>query len=209
MAYAWGTVAPALAGTGIGIGLTESGLLGGWVNKANETNTDTFAAYKNQCKNMADAAISAATSATDNNFSSANSYLSAAKTACDKVQEYSVITCEPYSEQSKKEDIIAKANVYRTACVNAEYYEKKSDKNGKLKKDDKNMAARVLIPLTTGIAAGGLGAGITASVLKANKENIKNEAAQQWMDEIGEHIQCYIGTEELGTYGDVVSIELD
>ena len=70
-------------------------------------------------------------------------------------------------------------------------------------------AARVAVPIATTLAGGALGAGITASVIKQNRENIKNTAAQQWMDEIGEHIQCYIGTEELGTYGDVVSIELD
>ena len=76
--------------------------------------------------------------------------------------------------------------------------------------DEKSAkAARIAVPIATTLAGGALGAGITASVIKQNRENIKNTAAQQWMDEIGEHIQCYIGTEELGTYGDVVSIELD
>ena len=68
---------------------------------------------------------------------------------------------------------------------------------------------RWAVPVATSLGAGALGAGITASVIKQKKENIKNEAAQKWMDEIGEHIQCYLGTDELGTYGDVVSIELD
>ena len=68
---------------------------------------------------------------------------------------------------------------------------------------------RWLVPIAGAAVGGALGGGITASVIKQKKENIKNEAAQKWMDEIGEHIQCYLGTDELGTYGDVVSIELD
>ena len=91
----------------------------------------------------------------------------------------------------------------RLAC---DKYESYAD-NGQRGKSQN--AARIAIPIVTAVAGGALGAGITASVIKQNKENIKNTAAQQWMDEIGEHIQCYIGTEELGTYGDVVSIELD
>ena len=70
-------------------------------------------------------------------------------------------------------------------------------------------AARTIIPIATTLAGGALGAGITASVIQGKKENIKNEAAQKWMDEVGEHIQCYLGVDELGSYGDVVSIELD
>ena len=70
-------------------------------------------------------------------------------------------------------------------------------------------AARTLVPVATTLGAAGLGAGITASVIKTKRENIQNEAAQKWMEEVGDHIQCYLGADELGSYGDVVSIELD
>ena len=59
------------------------------------------------------------------------------------------------------------------------------------------------------LVAGALGAGITRSVQKAKYENAANEAVAAWMEEIGEHIQCYLGTEEVGTYGDVVSFTIE
>ena len=54
-----------------------------------------------------------------------------------------------------------------------------------------------------------MGAGITASVIQAKKEEIKNKAVAEWMEEIGEHIQCYLGADELGSYGDVVSFTIE
>ena len=56
---------------------------------------------------------------------------------------------------------------------------------------------------------GALGAGITGSVLQAKYENAANDAVKQWYEEIGEHIQCYLGNEELGSYGDVVTFDID
>ena len=68
---------------------------------------------------------------------------------------------------------------------------------------------RATVPIVTGLAAGGLGAGITASVIEAKKEDIKNKAVAEWMENIGEHIQCFVGTDELGSYGDTIAIEID
>ena len=59
------------------------------------------------------------------------------------------------------------------------------------------------------LVAGGLGAGITASVLESKYQNAADEAVKQWYEEIGDHIQCYLGTEELGSYGDVIGIEIE
>lgn len=197
LAYAWGTVAPALAGTGIGIGLTESGLLGGWSNSANSKldGSSTQKKNKENCESYASLANSA------NDLTLCQSYLNSAKSLCSSIGGTADICNQSISgnnEDEKLSDCRAKAQVIGKECDMAYNTDMKT-----------KMGARVAIPIVTGVAAGGLGAGITASVLKANKENIKNEAAQQWMEEIGEHIQCYIGTEELGTYGDVVSIELD
>lgn len=68
---------------------------------------------------------------------------------------------------------------------------------------------RAVLPTAMALGAGALGAGITASVIKTKKENIKNEAAQEWMTTVGDHIQCYVGSEEVGSYGDAISIELE
>ena len=190
IAYAWGTVAPALAGAGIGLGLTESGLMGGWLNKSNRINSNeaTQENKKSLCISLATPVITK-TDATDTD-------LKAASDLCKDV----VMAGLEKSCEINKSDIATSVRTIESACRTAP--NSKADPDG-------TKAARIAVPIATTLAGGALGAGITASVIKQNRENIKNTAAQQWMDEIGEHIQCYIGTEELGTYGDVVSIELD
>lgn len=173
IAYAWGTVAPMLAGGALGVGLTESGLLGG-LTKGNTKVTTKKA--KELCSDYAAKA--------QETGPNKNDYLKLARNYCNDV----VGNCD-----SKE------AFEIKTLCDAA-------DAN---QADKLNDGLRAVIPIATSLGAGALGVGITASVIKQKKENIKNEAAQKWMDEIGEHIQCYLGTDELGTYGDVVSIELD
>lgn len=194
IAYAWGTVAPALGGGALGLGLTEGGVLSKWMSSANEKNgisEATVTKWGNYCTTAIDAALK---EDTDETVKSA--YKSQAYTACSNL-------AIPASEGCKKNATDNELKALRLACDNYESY---AD-NGQRGKSQN--AARIAVPIATTLAGGALGAGITASVIKQNRENIKNTAAQQWMDEIGEHIQCYIGTEELGTYGDVVSIELD
>ena len=74
---------------------------------------------------------------------------------------------------------------------------------------DTSKAARIAIPVVSTVAGGAVGAGITASVLQAKYEKAENEAVAAWMEEIGEHIQCYLGTDELGSYGDVISFTIE
>lgn len=63
-------------------------------------------------------------------------------------------------------------------------------------------------------AAGALGGGILAykiaqSAQEIKYENAANEAVKEWMEEVGSHIKCYIGTDELGEFGDPIIFELD
>ncbi len=189
IAYAWGTVAPMLAGGALGVGLTESGLLAGLTAKSNGGNTQKQ--NKTLCSKYAAAAETPGDAQQSN--------LDLAKQYCEKVYSSSAKECEDISGNNT-----ATAKKIRIACDEA------SDKDTwGTTKEEKGLGTRIAVPLATAAVGGALGGGITASVIKQKKENIKNEAAQKWMDEIGEHIQCYLGTDELGTYGDVVSIELD
>ena len=228
IAYAWGTVAPALGGGALGLGLTESGLLSKAITKGNEKNSvsdTTINKWGDTCSERAEYAIEQANGASEAGDISekiklmnyANGAAGTAYTACRNMGIDQREGCKNLSvtirtkndgtqrdtDPKVKNDIksfVGDMEALKTACDN--YIT--TGENGRAMK-----AARVAVPIATTLAGGALGAGITASVIKQNRENIKNTAAQQWMDEIGEHIQCYIGTEELGTYGDVVSIELD
>lgn len=95
------------------------------------------------------------------------------------------------SNLAKLEEVCQKASAGETAS------EIKNRRNA-------NLAAGAV----TTLVGGALGAGITASVLQAKYEKAENEAIAAWMEEVGEHIQCYIGGEEMGSYGDTISIEI-
>ena len=239
IAYAWGTVAPALGGMGLGLGLTESGLISKAIKKGNEKNnvssgdSGKLDSYLKQCKKYADEAAGVAEEAAgaakaknkDTFPSKAKEAMNAAdaavlwcgragitsKEGCKRTKlDYNLKkaknsndgTLEEPTDQQQKDAEQLKADMIFLSSVCEDYVQ--YDETGK-----GNKAARVAIPIMTTLAGGALGAGITASVIKQKKENIQNEAAQKWMDEIGEHIQCFVGIDELGTYGDSVAIEID
>lgn len=204
--YAWATIAPALAGGAIGAGLTESGLVNKMMNKANENNS-TVETAKTSCMNYAQRAKDKAAkydSTKGEEDSNNKSVLSAARNELNRAvslcSSLKGSTACVYNNKDAS-NIISSAESIESLCATHVGDNNTNNKSA--------QAARIAIPIATTLAGGALGAGITASVLKQKKENIQNEAAQKWMDEIGEHIQCYIGTDEVGTYGDVVSIELD
>lgn len=66
-----------------------------------------------------------------------------------------------------------------------------------------------VVTAASGIGGYLLTGGTTAAVMKAKNRDKFNEAQRQWMDEIGSHIQCYVGGDEAGSYGDAVQVTLD
>lgn len=61
-----------------------------------------------------------------------------------------------------------------------------------------------------GGAIGGVTLGVgTAQIIKASNRSKFTAAQQEWMDNVGSHIRCYIGPEEVGTYGDMITTELE
>lgn len=72
-----------------------------------------------------------------------------------------------------------------------------------------NTTSRVLADvLGAGIGATALGVG-SAQIIKANNRAQFNAAQTEWMNNIGNHIRCYIGSEEVGSYGDMISTEME
>ena len=85
-------------------------------------------------------------------------------------------------------------------CADAE-----SGKSDEEKRRNTNLVAGTV----TAVIGGALGGGIAGTVIEVKKEQIQNEAVKEWMNEIGDHIECYVGAEPLGSYGDTVSLEIN
>ena len=73
----------------------------------------------------------------------------------------------------------------------------------------KRRNANLIAGAVTSAVGSALAVGIAKTVIDLKYENIQDEAVKQWMEEIGSHIQCMIGTEEAGSYGDTVAIDYD
>lgn len=59
-----------------------------------------------------------------------------------------------------------------------------------------------------GIGGAALGIG-GAQIMKAsNRANFTKEQ-QEWMAEVGDHIRCFIGSEEVGMFSDIISTEME
>ena len=68
---------------------------------------------------------------------------------------------------------------------------------------------RTLIDLA-GAGVGGAASGITtAQIMKSTNRTKFTEAQQEFMDNVGEHIYCFIGADEAGTYGDLIEISVE
>lgn len=67
-----------------------------------------------------------------------------------------------------------------------------------------------LVAGTVGAVGGGvLAYKIAQNVLEVKYEEAGDKAAQEWLDDIKNHLKCYLGNEELGDYGDPLVIEID
>lgn len=90
----------------------------------------------------------------------------------------------------------------RKACVDAKTSDKSKDKT---KKTLINIGGAAV-----GALAGNMLAYRIAKTTKeASYDNAANAAVAEWMEQVGDHIQCYLGTEELGSYGDTIGFTIE
>ena len=60
-----------------------------------------------------------------------------------------------------------------------------------------------------GGSVGGVATGIaTGQIIKAQNKKKFTQAEQEWMDQVGSHLHCYVGSDAVGDYGDTVSVTL-
>ena len=216
------TIVPAVVGGGAAAALTESGALSGILGLNKETK-DVFDNNKKYCVSYANKAIELANTMKNSSnedvqeqaFTSMIDYADKARTKCEATgsEDCGKAMSKNFGDLKTNGSIDSDkislfANEFR-GSVSATKLACESAIKPTDKASDLGTAARIAIPVGTALVSAGTGAAIVANVIKSKKENIKNEAAQEWMSEVGDHIQCYIGTEEAGSYGDVISFEIN
>lgn len=75
--------------------------------------------------------------------------------------------------------------------------------------DRKSRLTRNLVAAGVGgVATTLLANGIVSSAQKAKYETAANDAVRDWMDNIGSKIHCYVGTNQVGSFGDIIGVEI-
>ena len=103
-----------------------------------------------------------------------------------------------FQESKAYETFLTDMNTLETACQKVE------DEAGHSK-----AGLNAAVAGGAAVVAGLSGFLITKGVQEVKYENAANEAVKAWMEEVGDHITCYVGTEEVGTYGDPIALEIN
>lgn len=74
--------------------------------------------------------------------------------------------------------------------------------------ETKSNAGRLIADGVGAVALGAAGGITTAQIMKANNRSDFTAAQQEWMDEIGKKIHCYVGGQLVGDFGDIVSVDI-
>ena len=75
-----------------------------------------------------------------------------------------------------------------------------------------NTKGRTVAAAISGVVtsvAGALGYHIVDEIQKQERSQAEQEAIKKFMDEVGSKIHCYIGADEVGRYGDVISTSME
>jgi hypothetical protein len=124
--------------------------------------------------------------------------------AVEGVQGREAVEAQSVKESSEYTGFEKKINDLYAACQGE--VETEDDIKAKNKERFKKNA---IAGAALGAAGAALGIGISKTALDIKYEKAENEAIKEWMEAVGEHIQCYLGGEELGSYGDTISIDIE
>ena len=82
--------------------------------------------------------------------------------------------------------------------------------DGKSDSDNKNSW---IAPTVGAVVTGAAGATIltlaTRDIQNANLSAEQKQIYEDWMNNVGRHLKCYIGVDEAGEYGDIISVSMD
>lgn len=71
-----------------------------------------------------------------------------------------------------------------------------------------NGGGRGTMDVIGGAVLGTVGGVTTAQIMKAKNRSDFTEAQQEWMDSIGSKIHCYVGGQMVGSFGDIISVDI-
>ena len=80
--------------------------------------------------------------------------------------------------------------------------------NNKMSDKSRRMTTAISTGVTA-IAGGLLVNKLTRDIQKSQWDEAQREAYEEWMNNVGRHITCYIGGEEAGSYGDILTTSLE
>lgn len=224
---ALGAVGGGVGGGFLGKNIASKGL-GGLLDKGEVEDYETL---QKQCTKYMDSAITATRSG--NTWNNALGYVQKAKTYADKMNAtgfgipgilYTTTTTTSNSTCSSSNynpghECVGSKTVAQAATEIAEELNKLREKcNDKMSTEyeDEQKEAAKKNALGTGlgaglgaIAGGALGYAVTDSILDAQLDKAEQAAIQEFMDNVGSKIRCFIGGDEVATYGEIVSTSME
>lgn len=105
---------------------------------------------------------------------------------------------------TKTGELTAAMGELQAACVALANNDDNSDSEAK-----KKSTAVIVGSAVTAVAGGALTWGVTRSILDAQVNSAEQAAVKEFMDSVGSKIRCYIGGDEVGMYGDVISTSME
>ena len=144
----------------------------------------------------------------ENNVKLANDKVSALK-----ISYKNVGLCQGLpSNLSTTTDRWSKENIVSTYKTNLEELKDEctAARDGvETEEDRKSRLTRNLVAAGIGgVATTFLANGIVSSAQKAKYETAANDAVRDWMNNIGSKIHCYVGTNQIGSFGDIIGVEI-
>jgi hypothetical protein len=97
----------------------------------------------------------------------------------------------------------------KDACVAMAGVDTDTDKADAKKENRKRSLINMAGAAVVGTAGTLIVNRLTKDIQDANLDSAKKAAYNEWMDNVGKHIHCYIGGDEAGQYGDIITTSME
>ncbi|MBE6460158.1 MAG: hypothetical protein E7009_04220 [Alphaproteobacteria bacterium] len=225
----WWLAPIAAIGTGVGGAYLGAGIADGDVFgklsglNSNKKATDSVETNQKNCKNSVDSATTTLGSSNNKNYGTVEMYVNAAITSAKKL-DVPTTTVEGYLKTYKDAvdayKVAESDEAKKTAAATANEELKsglealKNSCDVGINEQEKDSAKKTKTWAGVTGAVTAVGGGImtfyaTKAIKNAALDKAEQEAYDTFMNEIGNHIYCYIGGEEAGQYGDVITTSME